>query len=58
MVPIRLESDHERWGSARKELDNYYIDYTTDIMVSKIYTKRYTYLGKGAIVQGFASHYI
>ena len=31
--------------------------YTTDIMVFEIYTKRYTYLGKGAIVRGFTSHY-
>ena len=31
--------------------------YTTDIVVFEIYTKRYTYLGKGAIVRGFASHY-
>ena len=26
MVLIRLESDQERWGSAGKELENYYID--------------------------------
>ena len=30
--------------------------YTTDIIVFEIYTKRYTYLGKGATVRGFASH--
>ena len=29
-----------------------YICYTTDIVVFEIYTKRYTHLGKGAIVQG------
>ena len=28
MVPIRLESDQERRGSAGKELQNYYIDYS------------------------------
>ena len=30
--------------------------YTTDIMVFEIYTKIYRYLGKAAILQGFASH--
>ena len=49
---VYLETSNVRFGSFFQNPVTYY---TTDIMVFEIYTKRYTYLGKGAIVRGFTA---